>query len=1211
MSYPESESVNSTLETEPVLETPPTSGDAVSELDGEEVAAETSDAAIAPVEQKPLPTKKDFPTLGSGAFLAATSKVSWGPNMKSDASSSSSAFNSATQSRSTTPGASFQAKPARSQTIQEAFSLDLQSQVAIAKPDFSKIVQKVKQTHSVSIESTLSKQSRTFLISGKPEDVKAARREIVKKLTKPVTVTLQVPSKTRSVIIGAGGKTIRGISDPLEVRIDIGKDVNEDSYDEDLDDSLVDITIHGDLESVRIAQEKILAIVKEDTKNATVKINVPDKNLSPFIDLGFLEKTIESKVDEKEGKIQLSGLRDDVQAAKTSILQYLSDLATQIRTLKVTIPTKFQFLIDDALIKQNFNVIVKMPTMGEEEVAFIGPASKLDEAVTFARENSKKYKVESLEISKAHGKDLQHAKNIALYFAKYDLLGPIKNAHANVLIALPSPQELQSADAVLVRISSKIEHAEELKVVRKEIINLVNELPTSQVLVLDDVDYELFSKDIKHFLLQEEQKAGFVQLGDFYADDDRIIIVAQLSDEDFRPSDPELQQTLNEVSAALDPLRRKQENLSQEVISMSYAKQEQYLTVGSLTRKLVEQDIAANGGHVQFKLHRPSADCLTVRGDGKAVTATVNAIESILSHEDEKYEIKFGVSSNAVPRLIGSKGANLNAIREKYQCNIDVAAISNDNVTEVTVVGLKYAAEHAKAYLVSESKKWADVITKELNVLPKFRGKLIGSQGAYRTRLQTKYNVFIHFPSEGETKGVTINGPSRGVAKAYDELKALLDFEIENGHTSIIKVPTEHVARVIGKGGEMINDIRADFGVEMDFLQKTSDAKAAASGEVELEITGSRQAIKSATERVQAIVKEASDVESESFEVNPDYIKDIVGAGGRVLKELISKAGGDEVRNKSVDIPDAKSQENKIVVQGPKAFVKALVKEIKTIVAERENSITKELEIPSDRVGALIGPGGSVRRQLESEFRVRLLLPEIGDKSRKVEISGLSENIAACEKKIFSTIIRDTCDLEISVPASYHEFVSEKGAFIQKLRSDFFVNVKFGNANGKANKLARSRLSIPTENVVGTEEESIKFTQEEIPIELDEAQGSIPWRLSYEPVDLSDILTPEEQAAESQPKKEEVLVQVQKLIEARIELAPQASVVGYLWSKKPQDFRKVVGSMGSNIKKIREATGTLINVPKKGDKITDVIYIRGTKTGVEKAAEMITKKLKN
>lgn len=554
----------------------------------------------------------------------------------------------------------------------------------------------------------------------------------------------------------------------------------------------------------------------------------------------------------------MSGLRDEVQAAKANILQYLRELSSQIKTLKVKIPVKFQFLIDESEIKEKFNVTVHLPTAGGEEVSFVGPAVHLDEAVSFARENSKKYIVESLEISKAHGKNVAHAKNIAIYFEIYNVLEPIKKAFPNVRFAIPSPQELQDADAVAIRISTTSENADDLKTVRKDIINLVNELPTSQVLVVEDLDYELYSKDIKHLLLQQQQNADFVQLGDFFPGNDKILLFARLSDEDFRPSDDELKQTLADVNSALEPLRAKQSNLSLKIFEIPSEKQDAFFKPSTFTRELIEQDIATEGGHAQFKLHAPTADQLTIRGDTKAVKVATAAIESIVANSGEKFETKFAVSSNSVPRLIGSKGANLNAIREKYQCNIDVAQESSGNQTEVTVTGLKYSVEHAKAYLLSESKKWADVITKELNVLPKYRGRLIGSQGTYRNRLQTKYSVHIHFPMEGENEGVTIRGPSRGVAKAYDELKALLDFEIENGHTSIITVPTEHVPRIIGKNGDNINDIRADCGVELDFLQKTTDPKAVETGKVELEITGSRQAIKEATQKVEAIVKEAS-----------------------------------------------------------------------------------------------------------------------------------------------------------------------------------------------------------------------------------------------------------------------------------------------------------------------------------------------------------------
>lgn len=1200
-------------EQQSILDTPPTSADSSVEkpvesdstTDSEKSEAEAEAKTDAEAEKpKPLPTEKDFPALGSGASRAASNKVAWGPNVKPAASPAS-------KSTSPSPSSSNSsiAKPMRSKTIQEAFSLDLQSQLSISKPEFSRIVQSVKQTHGVSVESTLSKTSRTFLISGVPDRVYSARRELVKRLTKPVTSVIEVPSKTRAAIIGSGGKMIREIYESTGgVKIDVAKEVNEESYDSDLDDHTVNITLHGDFDSVNSAKEKILAIVKEETKNASLKLEVENKKLIPFIDLdaAAIAEGIKVQFFKDSGDIVLSGPRDDAKASKVAVANYLNELDSKINEKRVKIPAKFQFLINDDEIKEKFNVVVILPTTtGDEQVSFIGNSSDIEEAITFARESSKAYLVESLEISKAHGKNVAHSKNVALYFAKYNALSGIQNSHPNVRIALPGTEELAAAEQVTVKITAKKEFAEEMKAVRKEVINLVNELTPSEVLIVDDLDYELFAKDIKHILSGHEEDAAFVQLGDSYPNSDTVLLVAKVSDEDFKPSEEEIKNSLEKVNAALNPLRNKQSNLASKTFELTSEVQDSLFSTSAVTLNLILEEVAQEGGHVQFKLHTPTADEITIRGDDKAVKVATKAVDSIVSNPSSKSKLKFEIPTNTVSRLIGNKGSNLSQIREKFQCSVDIPQEGEGDSTEVTVTGLLYNLEHAKTYIVAEAKKWADIVTKELIVPSNFQRNLIGAQGSYRNRLQEKYNVRIQFPREGEV--VTIRGPSRGVTKAHEELKALLDFEIENGHKSIIKVPTEHVPRVIGRNGDMINDIRADYGVELNFLQKTGDAKAQETGEVELEIIGSRQAIKDATKRIEAIVSEAANNTSVTLEIDPKYHRDIVGPGGSVLREMISKAGGDEIKNKSVDVPNANSGKNEITVQGPKSFVNAVVKEIESIVEERESSVTKELDIPTERQGALVGPGGMIRRQLESEFHVRLQVPNKGDTKSKVQISGLPSNIEACEKKILNEIIKDNFDLEIEVPAAFHEFVSERGAFMQKLRVDYFINVKHGNSGNRANKLSRASLNVPAESARGTPEEGIKFTTEEIS-STEDSSAPIPWRLSYEPVDLSDILG--EEAKKDEPNKEEVLEKAAKLIKEKIELAPTANVVGYVWFKDPKKFNKIVGPGGSNIKKIRESTGTIINVPRKTDKVNDVVYIKGTREGVEKAGELVMAALK-
>ncbi|SCV04232.1 LAMI_0H14466g1_1 [Lachancea mirantina] len=1195
MSEPVTENITTSTDAELSIETPPSSV-------GEENLGKEAENTEPEAAEKPLPTKADFPALGSGAFYAASPKVSWGPNMKTPVTPASS-------SRSPTPSSALSAKPARSKTIQEAFTLDLQSQLSISKVEFSRIVQHVKQAHDVSVESTLSKNSRTFLIFGIPDKVKAARREIVKKLTKPVSTTIQVPSKTRAAIIGAGGRKIREISEPLDVKIEIGKTVLEDSFDPDLDDYLVNVTINGDLESVKIAQAKILAIVKEETKSITALLDV-ETNLRAFVHLDGSKNDVAVNYNEKEGKITISGERDLAKATKLDIQKYLQQLNSAIQKKTVQIPNKFQILIDTTEIKNKFGVVVKLPTDGSENVLFMGTEEGIDGALLFARSSSKKYVVESLEISKAHGKNISHAKNVALYFDKYNVLNSLQEKFPFVKITLPSPDELIRNDSVSVMVTSTTEHSSDLKAVRKEIINLVNDLTVSQIMEISDLDNELFHDDIKRILQKNEDKARFVQLGELYPDSDIIILIAQISDDEFRPSEDELEALLKEANGSLDSIREEQKKLTLVVEDLDEEIQDSLLSISAVTRKLLEQDISSEDGHVQIKLHKPTKGQITFRGDENSVKLVSKALKSIRDTFSEKSKLSFTIPTNSVSRIIGTKGASLAAVREGFGCQIDVSQESENNSNEVTVIGLLFNAEHAKAHVMAEAKKWADVTSKELLVPAKYQGRMIGAGGANCNRLQEKYSVHIKFPDSRESETVIVRGPSRGVNKAYEELKALLDFEIENGHQTVITVPAEAVSRIIGKNGETINDIRASFGVELEFPEKVPQS-AAKNVKVQLEITGSRPAIKEATQKIEKIVKEVSDNVTESVAVDPSYIKDIVGAGGRVLKEIVSKAGGDEFRNTSVEVPEAGSGKNAIVVQGPKTFVISVVKDIKAIIDEKEKSVTKELDVVPERKGALIGPGGYVRRQLEKEFNVRLFVPNGDDNISKVTVTGLPANVEACEKKIFSEIIRDNFDLEVKIPAKYQEFVSDRGTFIQKLRSDFFVNVKFGNMNRFANKVGRPAFSIPIDSVKGSAEEKVKFTKGSIPQVSKENVSDlfIPWRLSYEPVDLSDILNEEGEQKTETKSKESVLREVTELINQRLQEAPNATSLGYVWTSKPQNFRRLVGPQGSNIKRIRDATGAIIEVPKKAEKINDVVYIKGSEDNVVKAAEMIMKKL--
>lgn len=1170
---------------------------------------------------KPLPSLNDLPKLGTSYKL---NKVEWGPNMKktdttiqntntikSINTSNMSSLLSKDNKKNISVSSS---KAARSSNIQEVFTIDLQSQLSITKPEYSRIVQNVKQTNNVSIESTLSKNSRTFLISGKKDNVREARRFLLKKLTKPIEQIIQVPSNCRSAIIGSGGKNIREIIDTLDVKINVSKDIIPNSYDDELGDSSSNVSIFGDIESVNLAKLKILKIVNDETKFANMKIDINDDQLLPLITIDQFNTTenddvkVYFNIDKKE--INIVGLRDDVKKMKLKILNQLDNWSKTSKEEIVKIPSKFQILINSDEIKQKFNVSV---TLDDENdlVKFFGSSSNVNDAIDFARSSSKIYSVDSLDISKSHGKNLNHAKNLILYFTKYtNLFDQFKIDHPNVKIHLPTFNNLlNSNDSVIINITGKSEFINDIKLARKDLISLVNTITPFDTMIIDDLDYDLFNKDIKYKLTGLNDKVHFIQLGDYYPNDNHVVLFAINSSDDFKPSADEVIADLSKINSTLDPLRSKQNSLETKIYDIASDIQDSLLlTKSTSTHNLILNEVSNDDGNVQIKIHTPINDQITLRGDHKGIKIASAALDLIISSPSLKSKLSFNIPSNSVARLIGNKGSNLQKLSEKFNCHIDVED-SKDSNSEVTLIGLEYNLNQAKIYITNEAKKWADIITKELIAQPKFHRRLMGQNASYRDRLQEKFNVSIFFPKTGDN--ITIRGPTRNVNKAYDEMKALLDYEMENGFKSIVNVPVDQVAMLIGKSGEHINDIRDEFGVQLDFLQNVNDEQAKTNGSVELEITGSRQAIKEATQYIENNIKEVADYVTETMEVNPDYHRIIIGSNANTLREMITKAGGDEIRRKNVQIPNAKSEETLITIQGPKKFVSSMVKSIQKIVDDLDNSITKEIDIPNDRIGAVIGPSGSTRLQLETEFNVKIDFPPKNDVDGKVKITGLPANVEKAEKKIFTDIIKNQFDAEILVPANYQEYVSERGSFIQTLRYDYSINVRHPRSIQRANNLSRAKIVVPDgiRNVDTQDKKASNFVTQQITQTSSTDEEPVVWRLFYEPLDMSLLDLGEEETKpakkETPVKKEAVLKKVTDLIQQRIEIAKNANTLGYLWYADNSKFRKVVGVGGRDVKKIRESTGTVINVPKKTDSVNDVIYIRGTKEGVEKAHELI------
>lgn len=1179
--------MSATTEHEPTVDSQELNGNV---SDNEESNDASTTEEVKPVVAAPPPSINDesaFPALGGSAGSASGSNVIWGPSMKtpSSASSSDKVFSRSSSSRV-------------QKSVQEAFNIKNNVSLNVSTVEFRKIISELKKTYDVSLESTVStiNKDRTFVVSGSIKNVAQVRKELVRRLTKPVQDRFKIPSRTRAAVIGSGGKNLRPIIESTGTRINIERNVTPgpQSSQSDEDDE-IEVTIDGDIDGVTDARKLILAIVDEETKHLSTRVQVPDELIKFVKPFNINEENLKVSGPNKNGSISIQGLRDDVLIKKNEIVSQLNDLKIKIKTETKSIPKKVhQFIKPDEIYKQ-FNVVIGIPKGeidDEELVSFVGLPSDINAAIQHARNTTSQFIIDSLDISRAHGGNVDHARALAAYFSHAGLLNKI-GEEFNTIISAPPFDKLVSRNLknVSIDISAPKTSTQSIKDSRKKIVELVNGLAPTRIRFVNDV-VPFFAKRVASITesSSKTQNVHVVPLS-FLAENktNEIILVAlDNEDDEFAPSQEEINARLDVVDHSLDELRKAQSELKSVVLDVENDKQQFIEGPNGTTLKTLLNSFNDGSSAIVLKLHYngdlPSPDKVYIQGTKTDVGKVEKEIQALLKDAEDLKDIysfksEIHVPKNVLPRLIGKNGGHLNTLRDQFGVNIDVEKDPQGEKAALTITGYKFNVKEAEHDILQSSKRWADEVTKTVIVPQKYHGSIIGQGGQYVKRLQDKYNVRINF-TQG-VDDVVIRGPSRGAIKAEEEVKELVDYFIENGYTKEIQVPTEALSRIIGKNGETMNGIAADAGVEIDV--KDNDDKESEFGSVLL--TGSRKGLKEAETKILAIVKEFQDTITVELEVDPKYFRDILGARGSTKTAIIEKAGGADLdqQRRLLQIPDQSSESKIITSSGPKKVVESIIEQVKKIVQEKENSVTEKLDVSKDKHRLIIGTGGTVRRTLETDHKVSINVPKFASDSSEVTIVGLPENVEKAKAAILE-LTADDWKTVVEVPAYLHAAVAERGAFTRKIRSDHNVEVTHGNSSNRAYKLSSSHIPTPPSSASGSDEETFKFTTEDADSSADDDSDLIPWRLKGEDEDVA---------------------KVESLIKARIEQFKKDNTSGFLWYKDPSVFGRIVGIQGSRLNNIRKKSGAQIYIPRKDDTANDVIYLKGTKAALEKAEKLL------
>lgn len=193
----------------------------------------------------------------------------------------------------------------------------------------------------------------------------------------------------------------------------------------------------------------------------------------------------------------------------------------------------------------------------------------------------------------------------------------------------------------------------------------------------------------------------------------------------------------------------------------------------------------------------------------------------------------------------------------------------------------------------------ADETSEVLKIPHQYHSGLIGQSGKYVIRLEEKYAVKITFPRESAENGegktreslkpdeVLVKGGKKGVAQAKAELLDAAEYEKESNNVVKFTVPTRSVARILGKAGATINEIKDNTGAQID-VDKASDDSSV----THISVRGTKNAIAEAKAAIIAISDQVTEETTDSVQIESRFHRSIIGAGGQGLRELIARCGG-------------------------------------------------------------------------------------------------------------------------------------------------------------------------------------------------------------------------------------------------------------------------------------------------------------------------------
>ena len=306
--------------------------------------------------------------------------------------------------------------------------------------------------------------------------------------------------------------------------------------------------------------------------------------------------------------------------------------------------------------------------------------------------------------------------------------------------------------------------------------------------------------------------------------------------------------------------------------------------------------------------------------------------------------------------------------------------------------------QEAQEYLFGLLSGHGDVVSREVEAPQKFHEKIrryIDREQASLPAggIPVQPQIGARRPQGISPDVFAIRGPSSAAtsleAKILEFIEQEKRDELERGYTTSCSFPQKFANILIGKRGDNINKLREEFDVDIQV------------NEGAVEIKGPKAKADACKAHIVAMGKKLEDEATHVLKIQPQYHRDLIGAGGSQVNRLQERYNvrvnfprsarvADEDQSVSDDAPKRSNQQpDEVIVRGPKRGADEARDELLSLLQWTvDNSQTATVSVAHNQIPSLIGAGGREMENMRLTTGCQIDVPGARD---AVEPSGRAE----------------------------------------------------------------------------------------------------------------------------------------------------------------------------------------------------------------------------